>query len=75
MKITLTEKFSKEKAGKSIEVSEQTAQDLIKEGKAIEGGSKAKASKKDAKVVEMVVEEAQAPEAPETESNEEIVIE
>ena len=72
MKITLTEKFSKEKAGKSIEVSEQTAQDLIKEGKAIEGGSKAKASKKDAKVVEMVVEEAQAPES---ESKEEIVIE
>jgi hypothetical protein len=72
MKITLTEKFSKEKAGKSIEVSEQTAQDLIKEGKAIEGGSKEKAPKKGAKVVEMVAEETQAPEA---ESKEEIVIE
>jgi hypothetical protein len=71
MKITLTEKFSKEKAGQSIEVSEKTAQDLIKEGKAIEGGSKEKAPKKGAKVVEMVVEETQAPEA---ESNE-IVIE
>jgi hypothetical protein len=71
MKITLTEKFSKEKAGQTIEVSNATASDLIKEGKAIEGGSKEKASKKGAKVVEMVAEETQAPEA---ESNE-IVIE
>jgi len=71
MKITLTEKFSKEKAGKSIDVSDAVANDLIKEGKAIKGDAKEKAPKKGAKVVEMVVEEAQAPEA---ESNE-IVIE
>jgi hypothetical protein len=71
MKITLTEKFSKEKAGQTIEVSNATASDLIKEGKAIEGGTKEKAPKKGAKVVDMVVEE---PQAPETESNE-IVIE
>jgi hypothetical protein len=75
MKITLTEKFSKEKAGKSIDVSDAVANDLIKEGKAIKGEAKEKAPKKGAKVVEMVVEEAQAPEAPETESKEEIVIE
>jgi len=74
MKITLTEKFSKEKAGKSIDVSDAVANDLIKEGKAIKGDAKEKAPKKGAKVVEMVVEEAQAPQAPETESNE-IVIE
>jgi hypothetical protein len=74
MKITLTEKFSKEKAGKSIDVSDAVANDLIKEGKAIEGDAKEKAPKKGAKVVEMVVEEAQALEAPEAESNE-IVIE
>jgi hypothetical protein len=75
MKITLTEKFSKEKAGKSIDVSDAVANDLIKEGKAIKGEAKEKAPKKGAKVVEMVAEEAQAPEAPEAESKEEIVIE
>lgn len=75
MKITLTEKFSKEKAGKSIDVSDAVANDLIKEGKAIKEEAKEKAPKKGAKVVEMVVEEAQAPEAPEAESKEEIVIE
>jgi hypothetical protein len=75
MKITLTEKFSKEKAGKSIDVSDAVANDLIKEGKAIKGDAKEKAPKKGAKVVEMVVEEAQAPEVPEAESKEEIVIE
>jgi hypothetical protein len=74
MKITLTEKFSKEKAGQSIEVSEKTAQDLIKEGKAIEGGTKSKAKGKKADEVE-TPEEAQIPQAPETESKEEIVIE
>jgi hypothetical protein len=75
MKITLTEKFSKEKAGQSIDVSDAVANDLIKEGKAIKGDAKEKAPKKGAKVVEMVVEESQAPEAPEAESKEEIVIE
>jgi hypothetical protein len=73
MKITLTEKFSKEKAGQSIELSEKTAQDLIKEGKAIEGGSKSKAKGKKADELE-TPEEAQMPQAPEAESNE-IVIE
>jgi hypothetical protein len=73
MKITLTEKFSKEKAGQTIEVSNATANDLIKEGKAIEGGSKSKAKGKKADDVE-TPEEAQAPQAPEAESNE-IVIE
>jgi hypothetical protein len=73
MKITLTEKFSKEKAGKSIDVSDAVANDLIKEGKAIEGGTKSKAKGKKADEVE-TPEEAQAPQAPETESNE-IVIE
>lgn len=72
MKITLTENFSKEKAGKTVEVSEQTALDLIKEGKATESG--AKAPKKGTKVVEMTTEEpkeAEANEAPETENTSE----
>ena len=66
MKITLTEKFSKEKAGKTIEVSNQTAHDLIKEGKATESGAKEKAPKKGAKVVEMTTEAKEENEAPET---------
>jgi hypothetical protein len=74
MKITLTEKFSKEKAGQTIEVSNATASDLIKEGKATESGAKEKAPKKGAKVIEMTTEATEVIEAPETESNE-IVIE
>lgn len=58
MKIKLTEKFSKEKAGKTIEVSDQTAKDLIKEGKATEVGAKgAKQGAKEGKVVEITKEE------------------
>ena len=67
MKITLTENFSKEKAGKTVEVSEQTALDLIKEGKATKSGAKEKAPKNGTKVVEMTTEEpkeAEANEAP-----------
>lgn len=68
MKITLTEKFSKEKAGKTIEVSNQTAHDLIKEGKATESGAKEKAPKKGAKVADEVIV---APETTEAENTSE----
>lgn len=68
MKITLTEKFSKEKAGKTIEVSNATANDLIKEGKATESGAKEKAPKKSAKVADEVTE---APETTEAENTSE----
>lgn len=68
MKITLTEKFSKEKAGKTIEVSSATAHDLIKEGKATESGAKEKAPKKGAKVADEVIV---APETTEAENTSE----
>ena len=45
MKVKLTAKFSAQRVGKVIEVSDVTGNDLIKEGKATKVGSNAKDEK------------------------------